>query len=227
MSIEVISGFIGLILTLLVFSYLIGDNPLFRFTIYLFIGVSSGYAAFAAWQFVLWPKLFSPFLSQFGDLNQLLLLAVPVVLSLSLLAKLSPRTSWMGNFAMAILVGVGAATAVGGALMGTLVPQAQAAMNEFGRGSATGSEILVRLVQATIMFFGTILTLAAFHFTTGRAPDGSARQNGFLNGLGTAGRVFISITLGVLFAGVYVASLTAMIERLSTLIHFTRQLIGL
>jgi hypothetical protein len=229
MSIEVISGFIGLILTLLVFSYLVGDNPLFRFAIYLFIGVSSGYAAFAAWIYILWPKLFSPLLSQFGsrDLTQLILLAVPLVLTVSLLAKLSPRTSWMGNFAMAILVGVGAATAVGGALMGTLVPQAQAAMNEFDMGSVSGSAILVRLVQAAIMFFGTILTLAAFHYTTGRAPDGSARKNGFLDGLGTAGRVFISITLGVLFAGVYMASLTAMIERLNSLILFTRQLIGL
>jgi hypothetical protein len=227
MSIEVISGLIGLILTLLVFSYLIGDNPLFRFAIYLFIGVSSGYAAFAAWNYVLWPKLFSPLLSRFGDINQLILLAVPLVLSLSLLAKLSPRTSWMGNFAMAVLVGVGAASAVGGALIGTLVPQAQAAMNEFDMGSVTGSAILVRLIQATIMFFGTILTLAAFHFTAGRAADGSAKKNGFLDGLGKAGRVFISITLGVLFAGVYVASLTAMIERLSSLIHFTRQLIGL
>jgi hypothetical protein len=227
MSIEVISGFIGLILTLLVFSYLIGDNPLFRFAIYLFIGVSSGYAAFAAWQYVLWPKLFSPFLSQLGNLNQLILLAVPLVLSLSLLAKLSPRTSWMGNFAMAVLVGVGAATAVGGALMGTMIPQAQAAMNEFDLGLASGSQVLVRLGQATVMFLGTILTLAAFHFTTGRAPDGSAKKIGFLDGLGKAGRVFISITLGVLFAGVYMASLTAMIERLSSLIHFTRQLIGL
>jgi hypothetical protein len=227
MSIEVISGFIGLILTLLAFSYLIGDNPLFRFTIYLFIGVSSGYAAFAAWQYVLWPKLFSPFLSQLGNLNQLILLAVPLVLSLSLLAKLSPSTSSIGNFAMAVLVGVGAATAVGGALMGTLVPQAAAAMSEFDIGSVTGAAILTRLIQATIMFFGTILTLAAFHFTTGRAPDGSAKKNGFLDGLGKAGRVFISITLGVLFAGVYMASLTAMIERLSSLIHFTRQLIGL
>ena len=229
MSIEVISGFIGLILTLLVFSYLIGDNPLFRFAIYLFIGVSSGYAAFAAWQYVLWPKLFSPFLLQFGNITimQLVLLAVPLVLSLSLLAKLSPRTSSIGNFAMAILVGVGAATAVGGALMGTLVPQAAAAMSEFDMGTVTGTAILTKLIQAAIMFFGTILTLAAFHFTTGRAPDGSPKKNGFLDGLGTAGRVFISITLGVLFAGVYVASLTAMIERLSSLINFTRQLIGL
>ena len=223
MSIEVISGFIGLILTLLVFSYLIGDNPLFRFTIYLFIGVSSGYAAFAVWNYVLWPKLFS----QLMTTDQLLLLLVPLVLSLSLLAKLSPRTSWIGSFAMAVLVGVGAATAVGGALFGTMIPQAQAAMNSFDMGSATGSAVLVKLFEGTVMFFGTILTLAAFHFTVQRAPDGSAKKNGFLDGLGKAGRVFISITLGVLFAGVYMAALTAMIERLSSVITFTRQLIGL
>lgn len=223
MSIEVISAFVGLILTLLVFSYLIDDNPLFRFAIYLFIGVSSGYAATAAWHYVLVPKLFS----QLGDVNQLLLLIVPLILSISLLAKLSPRLSWLGNFAMAVLVGVGAATAVGGALFGTLMPQAVAAMNEFDLGPVSGSAAVVRLFEATVMFLGTVLTLAAFHFTAGRAPDGSAKPNGLLSGLSKAGRVFISITLGVLFAGVYMAALTAMIERLSSLINFTRQFIGL
>ena len=223
MSIEVISGFVGLILTLLVFSYLIGDNPLFRFTIYLFIGVSSGYAAAAAWHYILLPKLFL----QLGDRNQLLLMIIPLVLSISLLAKLSPRISWIGNFAMAVLVGVGAATAVGGALLGTLLPQAEAAMSQFDMSSATGSAVLSRLLEATIMFLGTILTLAAFHFTTGRAPDGTAKQNTVMDVLSKAGRVFISITLGVLFAGVYMAALTAMIERLSSLINFTRQIIGI
>ncbi len=45
MSIEIISALVGFLLTLMVFSYLIGDNPLFRIAVYLFIGVSSGYAA--------------------------------------------------------------------------------------------------------------------------------------------------------------------------------------
>lgn len=223
MSIEVISGFIGLILTLLVFSYLIGDNPLFRFAIYLFIGASSGYAAVAAWHYILWPKLFS----QLTDMNQLVLMIIPLVLVLSLLAKLSPRISWLGSFSMAILVGAGAATAIGGALIGTLIPQATAAMSEFDLGSVTGPDALVRLFEAAIMFLGTVLTLAAFHYTVGRAADGTAEQSSFLNVLSKAGRVFVSITLGVLFAGVYIAALTAMIERLSSLILFTRQLIGI
>ena len=73
MNIEVISALAGLLLTLMVFRYLIGDNPLFRFAIYLFIGVSSGYAATIIWHDVLVPKLFS----QLGDFNQLILLIVP------------------------------------------------------------------------------------------------------------------------------------------------------
>jgi hypothetical protein len=223
MSIELISAFVGLILTLLVFSYLIGDNPLFRFAIYLFIGVSSGYAATAVWHNVLMPRLFS----RLGDLNQLILLIVPLVLGISLLAKLSPRIAWLGNFAMAVLVGVGAATAVGGALIGTLLPQAEAAMNMFSPTAPGGGNFFARLFQGGVMLIGTVLTLASFHFTMGRAADGAVRRNRILDGVAWAGRLFMAITLGALFAGVYMAALTAMIERLSALVNFTRQLIGL
>jgi len=224
MSMEVISALVGLILTLMVFSYLIGDSPLFRFAIYLFIGVSSGYAAAVVWHSVLVPRLFS----RLGDINQLILLIFPLILSFSLLAKLSPRISWLGNFAMAVLVGVGAAAAVGGALIGTLLPQAQAAMDAFDLSSAgSGSNAFVRLFEGGVMLTGTVLTLASFHFTAGRAADGTPKRNPIFEGFAWFGRIFIGITLGVLFAGVYMAALTAMIERLSSMINFTRQLIGL
>ena len=224
MSVEFISALIGLIMTLLVFSYLIGDNPLFRFAIYLFIGVSSGYAAAAVWHYLLIPRLFS----QLDDLNQLILLVVPLILGLSLLAKFFPRIAWLGNFAMAVLVGVGAATAVGGALIGTLLPQAGAAMEAFDVAAPGGSpNLFIRLFEGTVMLFGTVLTLASFHFTAGRAPDGTVKRNQVIEGIAWSGRLFIAITLGVLFAGVYMAALTAMIERLSSLINFIREIIGI
>ena len=68
MSIEIISALVGLILTLMIFSYLIGDNPLFRIAVYLFICVSSGYAATVVWYSVLVPKLFQPLTAR--DPNQ-------------------------------------------------------------------------------------------------------------------------------------------------------------
>ena len=212
MSIEIISAAIGLILTLMIFSYLIGDNPLFRIAVYIFIGVSSGYAATVVVYYVLIPKLN---LFQTNDF----LTIIPLLLSLSLLAKLFPRVSWVGNFAMAVLVGVGAATAIGGALLGTLIPQLRASIDAFDvRSLGSVQEIIPKLFEGGVMLVGTVLTLAAFHFSAGRAADGTPKRNSIIEGMAWFGRIFIAITLGVLFAGVYMASLTAMIERLSFIV---------
>jgi len=219
---EIISALVGLILTLMVFSYLIGDNPLFRIAVYLFIGVASGYAATVVWHYVLIPKLFQ----SLSALNPLSI--VPLVFGISLLAKLSPRFSWVGNFAMAVLVGVGAAAAVGGALLGTLMPQVQASIDAFDfRSAGGGANAILKLVEGGVMFLGTVFTLASFHFSAGRAADGTPKRNPLIEGIAWVGRIFIAITLGVLFAGVYMAALTAMIERLSFVINFIRQLMGI
>jgi hypothetical protein len=210
----------------MIFSYLIGDNPLFRIAVYLFIGVASGYAATVIWHYVLVPKLFQPLTAR--DPNQLLLAIVPLMFSISLLTKLSSRISWIGNFAMAVLVGVGAAAAVGGALLGTLVPQVQASIDAFDwRAAGGGANAIRMLFEGTVMFFGTVLTLASFHFSARRSSEGTPQRNIILEWIAWLGRIFIAITLGVLFAGVYMAALTAMIERLSSVINFIRQLIGI
>lgn len=225
-SLELISALVGFILTLMIFSYLIGDGPLFRIAVYIFIGVASGYAATVVWHQVLVPKLFEPL--QTTNPNQLLLMIIPLALCLSLLAKLTPRISWIGNIAMAVLVGVGAAAAIGGALLGTLIPQTRAAMDAFDVSSAvSGVEVAGRFLEASVMLAGTTFTLASFHFSASRAPDGTAKRNRILEIIAWVGRIFISITFGVLFAGVYMSALTAMIERLSSIINFVRGLIGL
>jgi len=225
MSIEIISAFIGLILTLMIFSYLIGDNPLFRIAVYLFVGVSSGYAATVVVYDVLLPKLS---LFQTNDVNQLILAIIPLLFGVSLLAKLSPRISWIGNFAMAVLVGVGAATAIGGALLGTLTPQFRASIEAFDvRSLGSGLQVVSKLFEGVVMLGGTVFTLASFHFSAGRTADGTPKRNSVIEGIAWVGRIFIAITFGVLFAGVYMAALTAMIERLSSVINFIRQLFGI
>lgn len=226
-TIEVISAIIGLILTLMVFSYLIGDNLLFRIAIYLFIGVASGYAAAVVIHYVLLPKVFDPILT-LSDPLQLALILVPLILSVSLLAKLFPRISWVGSFAMALLVGVGAATAVGGAVVGTLIPQARASMDALNfRSAGSSSGAVFQVIEGSVMLIGTILTLTYFQFSAKRSADGSVKRNAILEFLAWLGRIFIAVTFGVLFAGVYMAALTAMIERLSSMINFVKSLLGL
>jgi hypothetical protein len=129
---------------------------------------------------------------------------------------------------MAVLVGVGAAAAVGGALLGTVVPQVQASIDAFDwRAAGGGANAIRMLFEGTVMFFGTVLTLASFHFSARRSADGAPQRNSILEWIAWLGRIFIAITLGVLFAGVYMAALTAMIERLSSVINFVRQLFGI
>ncbi len=218
MSIEIISALVGLVLTLMIFSYLLGDNPLFRVAIYLFVGVASGYAASVTWHSIIWPRILSLPLT---DIPQLILGIIPFTFAVSLLFKISPRSAWIGNFAMAILVGVGAAAAIGGAVIGTLLPQAQASMNAFDVSMGVR-----RFFEAPIALAATVFTLASFHYSASRAPDGTVKRNSILEFAASVGRIFVAITLGVLFAGVYMAALTAMIERLSSIIDFIRLSFG-
>ncbi|HXD10777.1 MAG TPA: hypothetical protein VN653_11995 [Anaerolineales bacterium] len=215
--IELFSGLIGLVLTLLIFSYLIGDNPLFRSAVYIFIGTSSGYAAVIVWYNVLLPKLS---VLRADNPSQFALGLIPFLFGATLLAKPFPRIAWLGSFAMALLVGVGAATALSGAVIGTLIPQSNAAMDAFV------SPTFLQLIEGVVMLAGTVLTLIYFQFSAKRTADGSIKRNVILEILAWGGRIFIAITLGALFAGVYMAALTAMLERLSSMINFVKPFLG-
>jgi len=218
-ALDLITGFLGFIFTLMVLSYLIGDNPLFRLAIYIFVGVSAGYAATVAWQHVLWPKLFQPLL--IGSMQQRLLLVVPSVLGLMLFAKLSPRAARLGNPAMAFLVGTGAAVAIGGAVFGTILPQSLASINFFD--PSVGGSLVERLFEGSIFLFGTISTLIYFQFSGRTNPAGSQRSR-LLAGVAWVGKLFIAVTFGVLFAGAYAAAMTALIERIFSLWSFLSSL---
>ena len=41
---DVVGMVVGAVLTLMVFSYLVGDNPLYRIALYLFVGAVIGYS---------------------------------------------------------------------------------------------------------------------------------------------------------------------------------------
>ena len=219
-SIDLLSGAISFLLTLMVLSYLIGDNPFFRVAVYLFIGVSAGYAAAIAWHQVLVPRLVTPLLT--GSLGVRLMAVIPLVLGLLLLFKLSPRTSHLGNLPMAFLVGVGAAVAVGGAIMGTIIPQTQASINAL-KISGSGQFWLERLSEGIVMLVGTLATLVYFSFGAKATARGPQRGK-LITGLGWLGQVFIAITFGVLFAGVFMAAMTALIERLNFIVVFLSSL---
>lgn len=218
---DLIWTFASFVLTLLVLSYLLGDNPLFRFATALFVGVAAGYVLVVSLYQVVWPKLIWRLIQPEVSLPEKGLLLVPLVLSILLMLKLFPKISRAGNGAMAYLVGTGAAVAIGGAVLGTLFPQSIATANLFDLsapppGSSTGGQLL----EGLFMVVGVSATLVYFYFGVRAKPDQAAQRNPAVEVTAQVGQIFIAITLGALFAGVYLAAISALVERVHYLWNF-------
>jgi len=229
--INLVTGLISFLFTLLIFSYVLGDNPLFRIAVYIFVGVSAGYIAAVTWWQVIMPRLVYPLMSAIASGNMLdlgLMLAL-LFAAFLLLTKASPHLSGMGRIVVAFLVGVGAAVTLAGALIGTLIPQVLGTINAFDMTFVSGKDIgyfIEAISNSVIILVGTVLTLSYFHFGARPKADGSMRRLGLIEALAWGGRIFIGIALGAVFAGVYAAALTALIERISALINFILELLG-
>lgn len=231
---ELIQSSVAALLTVMVFSYLIGDNPLFRLAMHLLIGVAGGYAGAIAIHNVLVPGLIDPLveagLPGLADPELLVTVIFPWILVLLLLLKVSHSTERYGTISMALLVGVGAAVVVGGAISGTLIPQVRAAadssLNPALVSPQTGESGLERLIGVTITLAGTLTTLFYFRFSmlsadgeTPLAVVSGIRIPGPLTMINAVGKGFIAVTFGAMYAGVLTATLIVLAERLDFLLN--------
>jgi hypothetical protein len=197
-----LAGFIiGIVLTLFIYSYMVGDNPLYRISVHLLVGVSAAYAAVVVVRQLLLP-IWRQIQTNPTDPDSVIWL-VPVLFVLMLLARRLPSVSWLGNTSLALLVGVGAAVALLGSLTGTLWPQ-------------------IVNVQPTTPWQGgvvavlTVCTLLAFQFTALRPrSDGMWQPAMWQRGVTAVGRIVLTITFGALFATLVSTGLILLAERLN------------
>lgn len=203
---DLVGLWIGVVLTLLVFSYLLHDSPLFRIAQAIFVGVTVGYAATVAIRAILVTRLFSPLLS---DPELYWPLIIPLVLGLLLFAKWRAAWAPVGNIPIAFLFGVGSALAIGGALTGALWPQMQATIVSLS--PALGLETIINNL---LLVVGTIGAFLSFRFivpSPTRAPvralDVVARGWSFV------GRWFIYFAFGAIFADTAVSRVSILVSR--------------
>ena len=159
MDFNMVGTIIAVILTVMVFSYLLGDNPVFRLAEHILIGVSVGWAVFQI-VFNLFVPAFSYILdtSKTGNLDWWLYF-VPMVLGLIMLLRPLRAARPITYLIMALVVGTVAALALAGAISGTLLPQVGATMLPLNSGDIVGRVVLI---------LGTILALWYFQFTVFR-----------------------------------------------------------
>ena len=192
-------------LTLCVFSYLLGNNFLYRMALHILIGAGVAYAVVVALS-TLYTRVWLRWTdaTAHGDVGMMGYLASGAVLGVLLWLKLWRRTSGWGNISTGYLVGVGLGVAAGGALTGTLVAQSMATATP-----TAGTDPLAFFIG----LLGTLTVLISFTFTATwrRGPLKAVAQ--FVQGLSALGRFFLYVALGATFAGVYVASVSVLIGR--------------
>ncbi len=221
---DLIGALLGFVFTLMVFSYILGDNPLFRIAVNVFIGVAAGYASVIVWYNVLWPELILPLF--IGTSSERIVALVPLILGLLLLTKATARLSGWGTIPVIYLVGVGAATTIGGAILGTLFPQMIASANLFDQSAISSADLsFIKLAEGALILLGTVTTLAYFQFSTRPRPGQTPTRGILVEGMAWIGQFFIAITLGAIFAGVYMAALSALVERSKFLVDFLLPLV--
>jgi hypothetical protein len=210
---DLIGGAVGFFFTVALLSYLIGDNPIYRLALHLFIGVAAGYVGLVVIYQVLTPRLIVPLST--GSLPVILLAIVPLVLFIFLIFKLSPRTAALGNIGVAYLVGVGTAVAVGGAITGTLLPLINTTWKSGGSTLNQG-----------IIVVGAVCTLLYFQFwLRGETTAGGAERAAPMRLLAGIGQGFVVATLGAIYAGMILSGMAVLGERFTTLYAFARQFI--
>lgn len=200
MTLDII-GWIGIGLTFTIFlGYLLGDNPLYRWTVALLVGVGTGYAFAVTTRFLLrW------LMGALTGAQPPLVVVPALILGALLLFKGFPRLSPIGNVSMGLLLGAGSAVAISGALLGTLIPQTV----------DTGMALVLDqgwplLLEGLLTVLGVLLALFAFSprpYRKATAPSVAGRS------LRWAGRALVMVALAVAFVGALTSAFTLLIER--------------
>jgi hypothetical protein len=201
---EQVGLWIGFVFTLMIFSYVLGDNILYRLAIYVFVGLSAGYITIVTVESVILPWVRGTLLAPETGLGGAIIGIIPFILGLLLLLKTSPRLGRVGNIAIAFIIGVGTAVALVGAITGTLLPLA----------SSTGSSVRVDVLNGFLIFLGVASTLIYFQYLARRKPNGETQRGLLIRFFGGVGQAFIVVTLGAIYAGAILTSLTIFSERI-------------
>ncbi len=221
---DFLGSILGFVLTLMVFSYFFGDNGLFRLAVHILVGVSSAFVVVVAWYNVIAPQLVYPFIA--GPSSERGILLIPLIMSLLLMAKAFPRISMLGTPVMAFLVGVGAATAIGGAVLGTMMPQLQAtiAPMDWRTVDLNVGSSGIWFFNGLVFLVGVISVLSYFHFSVSSRRNTQDDRSPVLKSLAYVGQIFVTISMGVLFAGVLLSTMAAFVERWRFIFSFFRSL---
>jgi hypothetical protein len=206
---------IGVFLTVAVFSFLYRENRLFRFAEHLVVGVANGYGIAFTVHRVLVPYAWKPLVAALkataaGGISWSLLapgatatffVLVPVGVGLLYFARFVPRRAWLVRIPMAVYMGYYTGQYVAGYVTGVLFPQLRATI--VNRATLAGG--IGPAISMLLIFVGVVSTMTYFFF--------SREHKGVLRFTARLGIVYVMVGFGASFGFTVMARVSLAIGR--------------
>lgn len=221
---------VGLLVTLAIFSLLFGDNLLARVAQHLLVGAGMGYAVLLAVQYVLSPRLLAP-IARGAWISYLPLLLLTLMLLVAGLDRIFAQGGEHGNLStspgrgrtllhglgavpLAIVLGVGIGAAVVGMVQGTLFVQVWQVIVGTWRDAPAGTNVWM----GALTLFLTTATLLHLSLNRRQQIDPLPRPLCDLLALWVwFGERALWIATGVLLARLFASRLTLLVDRMGWL----------
>jgi hypothetical protein len=210
MSGEVIGVWIGAILTLGIFSFLYKDNPFYKFSEALFVGISAGYwFVVTFWQYFV-PKFWDNMVLAYrelltkGRVDYHWIYLLGGFFGVLMLLRLVPKIGWLSRWSLAFIVGTTAGLQFTRYLESNGIIQVRGTITPLlvsGNMNATIGNIIIVV--------GTFCGLIYFFF--------SKEHKGAFGGAARVGVWFLMITFGALFGYTVMSRMSLLIGRMDYL----------
>ena len=227
MDLQIVQLWVGALLTLMIFSFLYKDNPLYKFAEHLFVGVSAAYWMVQGfWQQIIPNLMAKLFPRQFENLVEAaqgqppeLWYIIPLVLGLMLLTRLIGPIAWLSRWSMAFIIGYTAGSNLTRYLVSDFIRQVEKtlALPLVATHADNWLQWIMYSISNLVIFGGVICGLIYFYF--------SKEHTGAFGRASRVGIWVLMVAFGASFGYTVMARISLLIGRLEYLGHWIQSFI--
>ncbi|MDQ3023013.1 MAG: hypothetical protein M3R04_01315 [bacterium] len=210
---EIIGLWIAGLLTVIIFSFLYKDNPVYKVAEHLFLGVSLGYGLSLYYWNNVFPQAIGPLFYPAPNEEPNYLVLIPMTLGLFVLLRMVPKLSWLSRSAFAVYIGGSSGILVPSVMAGTFLPQLVDTMQPLwvAGGVSSGIPFAWEIVTRLLILAGVFCTLLYFFY--------SIEHKGAAGTISRIGVFFIMLGFGASFGNTVMARVSLLIGRFQFLLY--------
>jgi hypothetical protein len=220
---EFVGAWIAAGLTLIMYSFLYKDNPLFRLGEHLYVGLSVGYGLCYSLIYIVWPDLIYPLYrtitSAFGHKweealqpNETFWLLIPFFFSIFMLTRFSGKISWMSRWTFAFITGATSGMAIPLVFSADIFKQIVPTLQPLYQPGQTPLVTLLETSGIILILIGVLTVLVYFFF--------SAEHKGTIGIISRIGIFYMMVSFGAAFGYTVMGRETLAIARFQYLIEW-------